>query len=192
MKKKNVIIIVSVIVLAILFVLTVLILMSKNKAAVDGNVLYEEKIGNIAYRFMKYDDVLGGFVTAGLERSLDDGKTYEKVTEEPITIDKKNYSFQIKDENIIYVNSNGCVERKNDFTGFKVSIDGGKTFRDATFNCPNEEIETIYIERFPTIENGKLELNCSIYAPNNASTNYNNYDIYFISEDQGLTWNYQE
>ena len=42
------------------------------------------------------------------------------------------------------------------------------------------------------LENNKLELNCSIYALNKTGTNYNNYDIYFISEDQGLTWNYQE
>ena len=167
MKKKNIIIIISVIVLTVLSIFTLLILMSKNKNPVDENVLYEEKIGNVTYRFTKYDDVLGGRMTTGLERSLDDGKTYERVTEEPITISREGYSF-------------------------KVSLDGGKTFQNATFNYPNTDIDIIDIERFPTVENNKLELNCSIYALNKTGTNYNNYDIYFISEDQGLTWNYQE
>lgn len=192
MKKKNIIIIISVIVLAVLSIFTLLILMSKNKKSVDENVLYEEKIGNVTYRFTKYDDVLGGRMTTGLERSLDDGKTYERVTEEPITISREGYSFKVQDENVIYVNSNGYIDRKNDFIGFKVSLDGGKTFQNATFNYPNTDIDIIDIERFPTVENNKLELNCSIYALNKAGTNYNNYDIYFISEDQGLTWNYQE
>ena len=43
MKKKNIIIIISVIVLAVLSIFTLLILMSKNKKPVDENVLYEEK-----------------------------------------------------------------------------------------------------------------------------------------------------
>ena len=151
MKKKNIIIIISVIVLAVLSIFTLLILMSKNKKPVDEKVLYEEKIGNVTYRFTKYDDVLGGRMTTGLERSLDDGKTYERVTEEPITISREGYSFKVQDENVIYVNSNGYIDRKNDFIGFKVSLDGGKTFQNATFNYPNTDIDIIDIERFPTV-----------------------------------------
>ena len=43
MKKKNIIIIISVIVLAVLSIFTLLIFMSKNKKPVDEKVLYEEK-----------------------------------------------------------------------------------------------------------------------------------------------------
>ena len=55
MKKKNIIIIISVIVLAVLSIFTLLILMSKNKKSVDENVLYEEKIGNVCVGLTAYE-----------------------------------------------------------------------------------------------------------------------------------------
>ena len=70
-----------------------------------------------------------------------------------------------------------------------VTKDGGKTFILSEINYENPNIEILTIEDVPYYENGELKLHCSIYQVKSDYSGYENVDLYFITDDDGETWN---
>ena len=69
-----------------------------------------------------------------------------------------------------------------------VTTDGGKTFNQSEITYDNFNIEILTIEDVPFYENDKLKLHCSIYQAKSDQSGYETVDLYFITDDDGLTW----
>ena len=81
------------------------------------------------------------------------------------------------------------LQKYNKYMGVHVTYDGGKTFTNAVINYNNPNIEILTVEEVPYLENNKLILHCSIYQVKDDLSGYEDVDLYFISKDNGLTWN---
>ncbi len=184
MKKKKIIFIIVIIVLLIIGI----ILLIKNKEnQSDENTLYSVSFNKINLRVERYDYSLGQNQIVGVEKSTNNGKSYKKITIEPITISMEP-KFIFLNENLGFIISKPNIYKQNNYKGIKVTQDGGKTFTDATINYDNPNIETITIENVPYKEKNKLYLNCSIYQIKKDNSGYEDVKIIFTSIDNGLTW----
>lgn len=186
MKKKNMFTIVLIIVLVIIFFGMILLPSRKNEKE-NKNALYSRRFGSTILKFEKYDNVLGQNIIVGVEKSTNRGKNYERVTKEPITVSEKA-KFLFRNQSEGYVISTGYVTRQNNFKGFKVTLDGGKTFSDAKFYYENEKVDFITIEDFPFQDGDFLKMECSVYDVREDGNGYENQKIQFHSTDKGLTW----
>ena len=73
-----------------------------------------------------------------------------------------------------------------------VTKDGGKTFLLSEINYDNPNIEILTIEDVPYYEDNDLKLHCSIYQVKQDNSGYEDKDLYFISKDDGVTWNLEK
>ena len=178
-------------VLLVIGLIIVLLLAHKEVKEIDENELYSRQFGNTILKFEKYDYALGQNIIVGVEKSIDKGKNYTKVTEEPITVSSEA-KFKFLNESLGFVISTGYILRSNKFKGLKVTQDGGKTFVDAKFNYENNLIDFVTIEGFPYYKNDELLLKCSIYDIHYEEYTYEDVELIFKSQDDGLTWNYQK
>lgn len=174
-------------ILGILIVFFFLLFSNNKKEKVEENLLYSRRFRNTILSFQKYDDVLGQNRIVGVEKSTDNGKSYTKVTKEPITVSQEA-RFLFTNEKVGYVISTGYIRRENDFKGFKVTLDGGKTFMDAKFSYDNENVDLITIEEFPYQTGSELRMKCSVYDLTEDGNGYEEKDFEFKSIDKGLTW----
>ena len=53
----------------------------------------------------------------------------------------------------------------------------------------NENVDYISLESMPYYENNVLKIKCSVYQVNSNKDEYENKDLTFISNDNGLNWN---
>ena len=187
MKKKIIIISSIVIFIGIIG----LILLLQKKDVIDENTLYSVKINETILRIERYDYSLGQNQIVGVEKSLDNGKTYEKLTNEGIIVSMEPM-FTFLDENQGFIISKANLSSSNEYLGFKVTNDGGKTFSNAIINYDNPDIEVLTITSVPYKENNYLILPCSIYQVKEDKSGYENKTINFISNDNGITWNLYE
>ena len=187
MKKKIIIISSIVIFIGIIG----LILLLQKKDVIDENTLYSIKINETILRIERYDYSLGQNQIVGVEKSLDNGKTYEKLTNEGIIVSMEPM-FAFLDENQGFIISKANLSSSNEYLGFKVTNDGGKTFSNAIINYDNPDIEVLTITSVPYKENNYLILPCSIYQVKEDKSGYENKNIKFISNDNGITWNLYE
>ena len=174
------IIIISVIVFACIYIF--------NKAPIDENKLYSKQFNKTFLKFERYDYVLGQNMIVGVEKSTDKEKTYTKVTKEPIVVSNEA-KFMFLTERLAFIISTNNLQKNNNYKGFKVTTDGGKTFYDAQINYENDNIEILTIEDFPYYEKNTLKLKCSIYTINKSKDGYENVELLFESNDNGLSWN---
>lgn len=175
-------------ILGILIVFFLLLLFPNNKKEeVDENILYSRRFGNTILTFQNQEDVLGQNRVVGVEKSTDYGKKYTKVTKEPITVSQEA-RFLFRNEKVGYVISTGYIRREDGFKGFKVTLDGGKTFIDAKFSYDNENVDLITIEEFPYQDGNVLKMKCSVYDLAEDGTGYEEKTFEFESSDKGLTW----
>lgn len=185
MKNKKIVFIIVLII--ILSIVAILLLTNKSKPD-DDNVLYTIQFGSTKLRFVRYDCSLGQNQIVGVEKSIDEGKNYESLTSEPITVSMKP-KFVFINENLGFAISKSNLTKTNNYMGLKVTQDGGKTFVDGKIIYDNPNIEILTIEDVPYKENDLLKLPCSIYQVKSDQSSYEDIKLLFISSDNGLTWN---
>lgn len=190
-KKIFILIIVS------LLIIGVIILFNKDKEIKynDENTLYFTKINNTILRFERYDYSLGQNQIVGVEKSIDNGKLFEKQTDEPIIVSMEP-KFVFLNENLGFAISKPNLSKSNDFAGVKVTQDGGKTFTRSTINYftanSNPNIEILTITDVPYIDGNVLKFPCSIYQIKTDNSGYEDVKLVFISTDNGLSWNIEK
>lgn len=149
-------------------------------------VLYEKKFNDFTLRFSKIDDTLGQKMLVHVLKSNSNGKGFNVVTEETINVNRDS-KFIFLNENIGFISQNKIILK--DSRGLYVTIDGGKTFNISKFNYVNNNVEFIEVEKLPYYENEILKIKCSAYQVKEDNSGYENKELIFTSNDNGLTWN---
>lgn len=186
MKKKNIILIIFVVLIS---VIAIGFIINLDKVYQDDeNTLYSINIGNTKLRFQRYDYSMGQNQIVGVERSTNKGKTYEKLTDEPIIVSMEP-KFIFLNEKLGFSISKSNLNKSNNYMGIKVTHDSGRTFVDSKINYDNPNIEILTIEDVPYYEKELLKLPCSIYQVKEDNTGYEDVPLIFMSDDNGLTWN---
>lgn len=184
--KKKIIISISILVILLLIVGGIFLFLNREYPD-DENTLYTIKFGNTKLRFERYDYSLGQNQIVGVEKTTNKGKTYEKLTSEPIIVSMEP-KFVFINEKLGFAISKPNLTKSNNYIGVKVTQDGGKTFTDGTINYNNPNIDILTIEDVPYMENNLLKLPCSIYQVKADQSGYEDVKLVFISHDNGLTW----
>ena len=154
-------VIVSLFVFVLLIVCGLVLFKEKNYPD-DENTLYSIRFNNIKLRFERYDYSLGQNQMVGVEKSINKGKNFDKVTDELLIV-SMDAKFVFINEKLGFAVSKKDLNKSNNYSGIKVTDDGGKTFIDATINYNNPDIELISVLDVPYLENDLLKLDCSIY-----------------------------
>lgn len=170
----------------LLIVIVFILVFQKSKQKVDENMLYQVSFGSTILKIEKYDYALGQKVLVGVEKSLNKGKTFTKVTKNLLAVSTKA-QYKFLDENLGFVLSTKSLSKSNNYLGFYVTFDGGLTFNNVQINYNNSNIEIINIDTLPYRYGKALKLEGSIYINKERNDKLN-----FISEDNGLTWNLME
>ncbi len=188
--KKKYLIIAGIVLLIALIIVLVLVLNKKEEEPDypdDENTLYSIKFDNIKLRFERYDYVLGQNQVVGVQKSTNHGKDYEDMTKEGLTVSLKPlFVFLSKDLGFAIAKPN--LTQSNDYAGFYVTQDGGKTFVNAKINYENPNIDILTVEDVPYYDNNTLKVKCSIYQINAEGNGYEDVILTFISNDNGLNW----
>ena len=190
MKKKNVILI-SVVIIILMIAIGLIIWFINREYPDNENTLYSIKFEDTKLRFQRYDYALGQNQLVAVEKSTNKGKTYEKITEELITVSMEP-KFVFLNEKLGFAISKPNLTKNNNYMGFKVTNDGGKTFVDAIINYNNPNIEILTLTDIPYYENDVLHIKGSIYQSKGNGMGYEDVDLTFISLDKGLTWNLED
>ena len=186
MKKKFIVLLCVVIVL---IAGAVILMNTGNKYPYeDENTLYYIEFDNEILRFERYDYSLGQNQIVGVQKSENKGKTFENITEEGIIVSMEP-EFIFLNEKLGFAIAKPNLTKSNDYLGFKVTQDGGKTFINGIIHYDNPNIEILTVEDVPYYENNELKLKCSIYQINDDRTGYEDVELIFVSVDDGLTWN---
>ena len=153
----------------------------------SDNVLYKKEIGeNMVIRVRNLGAILGQRSVVQVEKSTNGGKTFEKMTENEVSI-HNGAEFIFIDENIGFINDFGLAGTGGDNKFFVVTTDGGRTFFNANVIHPDSiEEKNLLVKGLPYMENGKLKL--EVYTLNHAKNPERTYYI-FYSNDNGLNWN---
>ena len=93
------------------------------------------------------------------------------------------------DKNLGFAIAKSNLTKNNDYMGFKVTQDGGKSFINSRINYYNPNIEILTVESTPYFENDVLKVKCSIYQVREDKNGYEDVELIFISIDNGLSWN---
>ena len=186
MKKKNIILIIFAVLIS--FIAIVFIMNIDKEYQDDENTLYSINIGDTKLRFQRYDYSMGQNQIVGVEKSTNNGKTYEKLTDEPIIVSMEP-KFIFLSEKLGFAISKPNLNKSNGYMGVKVTQDGGNTFIDSKINYDNSNIEFLTVEDVPYYEKDLLKLHCSIYQVKEDNTGYEDIPLIFMSDDNGLTWN---
>ena len=188
MKKRTIIIGSLIIVLLIIG----LILFLPKKEVIDENVLYSANFDNVVLRFKHVDNVIGQNQIVVVEKSTDNGKTFETITEGDVIVSLEPKFVFLNEQLGFAVKKSNNIKDNGKYLGMYVTNDGGKTFNNSVINYDNPNIEVLTITDVPFYNNEKLILPCSIYQVKEDQSGYENVSIYFTSNDNGLTWNLDE
>lgn len=189
--KKIITIIIIILIATSLVIYGVCLLLPKNNETEnydDENTLYVIKFDDIVLRFERYDYSLGQNQIVGVEKTSDKGKTFKKLTKEPITVSMEP-QFVFLNDKIGFAIAKSNLTKSNDYMGLHVTLDGGKTFTNAAINYDNPNIDILTIDDIPYLDNNILKLPCSIYQIKEDDSGYEEVKLIFTSFDNGLTWN---
>ncbi len=153
----------------------------------DGEVLYEKKFDQTILRFSKIDNVSGQNMLVHVIKSKDDGESFYVVSEDPIQVSNEA-KFVFLSKTLGFAISTGNIDLNNNNQGLMVTNDGGKTFTSANVEYENPDVDYITIEKIPYYEKDSLKMKCSVYQLNSNRDGYDDKEITFISNDNGLHW----
>lgn len=153
----------------------------------NEEVLYERKFNKTILRFGKVDNVLGQNMLVHVLRSKDNGKNFYVVSDDVIQVSNEA-KFVFLNENLGFAVSTGKIYLDNSKFGLYTTNDSGKTFIPAKFNYTNNNVEYINIEEIPYYDNNILKIKCSVYQINSNKDGYEDKELVFISNDNGLNW----
>lgn len=167
--------------LLLLLIIFLMMVLDKTPHLIDSDILYTKKINNNVLQVRRYDYSLGQRMIVGVEKSNNNGKSFEKITEEMFEVSLEA-KFEFLDENLGFIIDTGYLDRNRNFKGLLVTNDGGITFKQAEITYNNENVDLISIEKMPYYENDKLKLECSVYIIDH------NENLVYYSTDNGNTW----
>ena len=187
---KNKWFIIGGIVLLSIFIVVLVIVLNKKERDYpdDENTLYSIKFDNVKLRFERYDYALGQNQVVGVQRSTNYGKDYEDISKEGITVSMEPKFIFFNEKLGFAVQKPNNMKDNGKYHGMYVTKDGGKTFILSEINYENPNIEILTIEDVPYYENDILKLHCSIYQIKSDGSGYEDVDLYFITKDEGETW----
>ena len=154
----------------------------------NEEVLYERKFNKTILRFVKVDNVLDQNMLVHVLRSKDNGKNFYVVSDDVIQVSNEA-KFVFLNENLGFAISTGKIYLDNSKAGLYTTNDSGKTFISAKFNYSNDNVDYISIEEVPYYDNDTLKIKCSVYQINSNKDGYEDKELIFISNDNGLNWN---
>lgn len=154
----------------------------------NEEILYERKFNKTILRFGKVDNVVGQNMLVHVLRSKDNGKNFYVVSDDVIQVSNEA-KFIFLNENLGFAISTGKIYLDNSKVGLYTTNDSGKTFISAKFNYTNNNVEYISIEEVPYYDNNILKIKCSVYQVNSNKDGYEDKELVFISNDNGLNWN---
>ena len=157
----------------------------------DGEVLYEKKFDQTILRFSKIDNVSGQNMLVHVIKSKDDGESFYVVSEDPIQVSNEA-KFVFLSKTLGFAVSTGNIDLNNNNQGLMVTNDGGKTFTSANVEYENPDVDYITIEKIPYYEKDSLKMKCSVYQLNSNRDGYEDKEITFISNDNGLHWQLED
>lgn len=157
----------------------------------DGEVLYEKKFDQTILRFSKIDNVSGQNMLVHVIKSKDDGESFYVVSEDPIQVSNEA-KFVFLSKTLGFAVSTGNIDLNNNNQGLMVTNDGGKTFTSANVEYENPDVDYITIEKIPYYEKDSLKMKCSVYQLNSNRDGYDDKEITFISNDNGLHWQLED
>lgn len=157
----------------------------------DGEVLYEKKFDQTILRFSKIDNVSGQNMLVHVIKSKDDGESFYVVSEDPIQVSNEA-KFVFLSKTLGFAVSTGNIDLNNNNQGLIVTNDGGKTFTSANVEYENPDVDYITIEKIPYYEKDSLKMKCSVYQLNSNRDGYEDKEITFISNDNGLHWQLED
>lgn len=117
MKRKYII---SIILIILLIIVGTIFLMKEKNYPDDENTLYTIKFDNIELRVERYDYVLGQNQIVGVEKSMDNGKTFKKITKDPITVSMEP-QFVFLNQNLGFVITKPNITKSSNYIGVKVT-----------------------------------------------------------------------
>lgn len=154
----------------------------------NEEVLYEKKFEKIILRFGKVDDVVGNNILVNVLRSKDNGQNFYVVSTDIIQVSSEA-KFEFLNENLGFVINTGKIYLDNRKIGLYRTNDGGKTFTSSNFKYTNENVNYLNIESMPYYDKNILKIKCSVYQSNKSNDGYENKELIFISNDEGVNWN---
>lgn len=157
----------------------------------DGEVLYEKKFDQTILRFSKIDNVSGQNMLVHVIKSKDDGESFYVVSEDPIQVSNEA-KFVFLSKTLGFAVSTGNIDLNNNNQGLTVTNDGGKTFTSVNVEYENPDVDYITIEKIPYYEKDSLKMKCSVYQLNSNRDGYEDKEITFISNDNGLHWQLED
>lgn len=157
----------------------------------DGEVLYEKKFDQTILRLSKIDNVSGQNMLVHVIKSKDDGESFYVVSEDPIQVSNEA-KFVFLSKTLGFAVSTGNIDLNNNNQGLRVTNDGGKTFTSANVEYENPDVNYITIEKIPYYEKDSLKMKCSVYQLNSNRDGYEDKEITFISNDNGLHWQLED
>ena len=160
MKKKKIIIIVGL--LLIIGIIITFVLLNRKYPYEDENTLYYIEYDNEILRFERIDYSLGQNQVVSVQKSINKGKKFENITDKAITLSMEP-KFVFLNKKLGFAISKSNLTKNNNYSGIKVTQDGGKSFVDGKINYDNSNIEILTVEDVPYYDNNKLKLHCSIY-----------------------------
>ena len=185
MKKK---IIIPIIVILVLLVTGGIILFTRKYSYSDENTLYFVKFNDTILRFEHMDHVVPQNQIVAVQRSTNNGRTFETITEGQVIVSLEPKFVFLNEKLGFAVKKPNNIKDNGKYFGMYVTKDGGKTFNQSEITYDNPNIEILTIEDVPFYENDKLKLHCSIYQVKSNQSGYETVDLYFITDDDGLNW----
>lgn len=150
-------------------------------------VLYEKKFNETILRFGKVDSGLGQNILVHVLRSRDNGKNFYVISDDLIKVSNEA-KFVFLNENLGFAISTGKIFLKQNVNSMYVTNDSGKTFQSSNFKYENDNVTYLDVVDLPYFENDTLKIKCSVYQFNSDIGKYEDKELIFTSNDNGLNW----
>ena len=178
---KNLLVSLLIVILFIGIIFLIMILDKTPELLNDEDIVYTKTFDEEILQVKRYDYSLGQRMIVGVEKSNNNGKNFEKVTQEMVEVSLEA-KIEFLNKNLGFIIDTGYLDRNRNFKGLLVTNDGGITFKQAEITYNNENVDLISIKKMPYYENDKLKLECSFYIVDH------NEDLVYYSVDNGNTW----
>lgn len=150
-------------------------------------VLYEKKFNETILRVGKVDSGLGQNILVHVLRSKDNGKNFYVISDDLIKVSDEA-KFVFLNENLGFAISTGKIFLKQNVNSIYVTNDSGKTFQSSNFKYENDNVTYLDVVDLPYFEKDTLKIKCSAYQFNSDIGKYEDKELIFISNDNGLNW----
>mgnify|MGYP004660178855 FL=1 len=134
MKKNLISLLIMILFIGIVFL--VIILDKTPELISNEDIVYTKEFGEEILQVRRYDYSLGQRMIIGVEKSNNNGKSFEKVTEGMVEVSLEA-KFEFLNENLGFIIDTGYLDRNRNFKGLLVTNDGGITFKQAEITYDN-------------------------------------------------------